>query len=222
MADRIDTATKSADLFGAGKDGFTAGNPPTVAATRVSAKFLNGLQEAIVRPIEAAGYTPDADDYNQFLYALVKLQQHFVPENGDDVGYWNTFRTHNQAGHDDDLVLAGNYATEGIDGTTVYLYSPALPVDGVYTGSVRLVVTKVGDPTIYYTQTWEASYYANGGTASIIGSSTMYSADGTGGKVSPAMGVTGATARIAVTMAAEAGTVNYNFSASWNLTCVKE
>lgn len=47
------------DLFGAGKDGFTAGSPGIAAATVLTEKFLNELQEELVAGlIEHAGLTP--------------------------------------------------------------------------------------------------------------------------------------------------------------------
>lgn len=50
-----------ADLFGAGKDGFTDGNPGTEAATVLTPEWCNQLQEELVAGlIEHAGLTPDA------------------------------------------------------------------------------------------------------------------------------------------------------------------
>ena len=53
---RIDTTTKAADLFGAGKDGFRASNPTTgLLATQLSAAWANHIQEELCNVIEAGG-----------------------------------------------------------------------------------------------------------------------------------------------------------------------
>ena len=52
---RIDHATKDADLFGSGKDGFTEGTPGTEATTVVTDDWLNGVQEEICNTVENAG-----------------------------------------------------------------------------------------------------------------------------------------------------------------------
>lgn len=70
---RIDSATAVPDLFGPGKNGFTDGNALTgVAATKLNAKFFNGVQEALVRVQEAASLVA-SDDPNQFVEAIVAL-----------------------------------------------------------------------------------------------------------------------------------------------------
>jgi hypothetical protein len=74
--DRIATANRSVDLFGAGKDGFDGGDPLEARdGTDLSAEFCNGVQESIVRVIEAAGITPDAADYDQLVEALGVVSQ---------------------------------------------------------------------------------------------------------------------------------------------------
>lgn len=68
---RIATATKAANLFGAGKDGFKDGDAVSgVVATDLEAKFFNHIQEAVVRTIEAAGLVLSGTDYDQFNAAL--------------------------------------------------------------------------------------------------------------------------------------------------------
>ena len=53
---RIATSTKAVDLFGAGKHGFTDGNPGTgIPATQLEAAWVNSLQEEIAAVIENAG-----------------------------------------------------------------------------------------------------------------------------------------------------------------------
>lgn len=68
--DRIDHATADADLYGSGKDGFTAGSVATqVPATVVTADWLNGIQEEIASVIEHAA-TPLAGRNDQMLAAI--------------------------------------------------------------------------------------------------------------------------------------------------------
>lgn len=51
---RIDHSTREEDLFGAGKDGFTEGDPQTaVPATIVTADWANSVQEELARVVEA-------------------------------------------------------------------------------------------------------------------------------------------------------------------------
>jgi hypothetical protein len=68
---RIATDTKAADLFGAGKHGFTAGDPILgVLATNFSPAWANGLQEETARLIEWAGSALDPAKYDQAKAAL--------------------------------------------------------------------------------------------------------------------------------------------------------
>lgn len=63
---RIDHPTKAADLHGAGKDGFTEGDPVAgVAATVVTDDILNAFQEEIANTIEARGEALDKLDNTQ-------------------------------------------------------------------------------------------------------------------------------------------------------------
>lgn len=53
---RIDTPTAQKDKFGAGKNGFTGGNPQTgELPTALDAPFFDSVQEEISSVIEAAG-----------------------------------------------------------------------------------------------------------------------------------------------------------------------
>ncbi len=67
--DRIPSSepTKATDLFGSGKHGYTETLP---APTKWRAPAANGVQEEIVRTIEAAGLVPSADDLGQLARAL--------------------------------------------------------------------------------------------------------------------------------------------------------
>lgn len=69
--DRISTASKAADLFGAGKHGFKDGNLSLgITPTDFNAQWFNGVQEELLNVIEAAGIVPSAATRNQLLTAL--------------------------------------------------------------------------------------------------------------------------------------------------------
>jgi len=68
---RITTATKAVDLFGAGKHGFKDGNPGLgIVATQLSAAIFNSIQEELCTIIEAAGITLDEANRAQLAAAL--------------------------------------------------------------------------------------------------------------------------------------------------------
>src|SRR5690242_18753253 len=69
---RIATSNRGVDMFGAGKDGFSASAPGVSTPTNVSAQWCNAIQEAIVRVVEMAGLAP-SDDFDQFKSALNAL-----------------------------------------------------------------------------------------------------------------------------------------------------
>jgi hypothetical protein len=52
---RIDHATREIDTFGAGKDGFTEGSPPTIPATIVTDDIANAWQEELANQVELSG-----------------------------------------------------------------------------------------------------------------------------------------------------------------------
>lgn len=63
---RIDHVTRAEDLHGAGKDGFTEGDPVAgVAATFVTDDIMNAFQEEIANTIEARGEALDKMDNTQ-------------------------------------------------------------------------------------------------------------------------------------------------------------
>ncbi len=71
---RIDTPTAQKDKFGAGKNGFTRGNPQTgTPATDLDDDYFDMLQEELVAVVEAAGLALDKSKRDQMLTALRKL-----------------------------------------------------------------------------------------------------------------------------------------------------
>lgn len=71
---RIDTPTAQKDKFGAGKNGFTRGNPQTgTPATDLDDDYFDMLQEELAGVVEATGVALDKTKHNQLLTALTKL-----------------------------------------------------------------------------------------------------------------------------------------------------
>lgn len=71
---RIDTATAQKDKFGAGKNGFTRGNPQTgTPATDLDDDYFDMLQEELCGVVEAAGLHLDKEKHNQLLDALFRV-----------------------------------------------------------------------------------------------------------------------------------------------------
>lgn len=74
---RIDTSTAQKDKFGAGKNGFTGGNPQTgELPTALNADFFDSVQEEIAAVIEAAGLTLIKSNRAQLLAAMNALVGH--------------------------------------------------------------------------------------------------------------------------------------------------
>lgn len=68
---RIDTSTAQKDKFGAGKNGFTDGNPQTgTPATDLDSAFFDSVQEELCNTIETAGFTLDPSSNTQLLTAI--------------------------------------------------------------------------------------------------------------------------------------------------------
>ena len=71
---RIDTPTAQKDKFGAGKNGFTRGNPQTgTPATDLDDDYFDMLQEELAGVVEATGVMLDKSKHNQLLTALKSL-----------------------------------------------------------------------------------------------------------------------------------------------------
>ncbi|EPB0640134.1 integrase [Yersinia enterocolitica] len=68
---RIDTPTAQVDKFGAGKNGFTRGNPQTgVPATALDDDYFDAVQEEIANAIESTGTDLKKSDRAQLLTAI--------------------------------------------------------------------------------------------------------------------------------------------------------
>ncbi|EKF7389721.1 hypothetical protein O0N69_002958 [Escherichia coli] len=71
---RIDTKTGQKDKFGAGKNGFTRGNPQTgTPATDLDDDYFDMLQEELCSVVEASGASLEKGRHDQLLTALRAL-----------------------------------------------------------------------------------------------------------------------------------------------------
>ena len=71
---RIDTKTAQKDKFGAGKNGFTRGNPQTgTPATDLDDDYFDMLQEELCSVVEASGASLEKGRHDQLLTALREL-----------------------------------------------------------------------------------------------------------------------------------------------------
>ena len=71
---RIDTKTAQKDKFGAGKNGFTRGNPQTgTPATDLDDDYFDMLQEELCSVVEASGANLEKERHDQLLTALRAL-----------------------------------------------------------------------------------------------------------------------------------------------------
>lgn len=71
---RIDTPTAQKDKFGAGKNGFTRGNPQTgTPATDLDDDYFDMLQEELAGVVEATGVNLEKSKHNQLLTAMKVL-----------------------------------------------------------------------------------------------------------------------------------------------------
>ncbi|EOY2687675.1 phage tail protein [Escherichia coli] len=71
---RIDTKTAQKDKFGAGKNGFTRGNPQTgTSATDLDDDYFDMLQEELCSVVEASGASLEKARHDQLLTALRAL-----------------------------------------------------------------------------------------------------------------------------------------------------
>jgi hypothetical protein len=69
--ERIQTSTKSVDKFGAGKHGFTNGNPSTgTPSTQIDEAWCDSVQEELANAIEGAGLALNVADRTQLRQAI--------------------------------------------------------------------------------------------------------------------------------------------------------
>lgn len=81
---RIDTPTAQKDKFGAGKNGFTRGNPQTgTPATELDDDYFDAIQEELATVVEATGVPLNRAKHDQLLTALKALLLSRVNPFGD-------------------------------------------------------------------------------------------------------------------------------------------
>lgn len=78
---RIDTPTAQIDKFGAGKNGFTNGEPSTGRrATDLNSDMWDAVQEEICNAIEKSGLALNKDQHDQLYQAIVKIITSKIPD----------------------------------------------------------------------------------------------------------------------------------------------
>ncbi|EKN4195037.1 phage tail protein [Yersinia enterocolitica] len=78
---RIDTPTAQVDKFGAGKNGFTRGNPQTgVPSTALDDDYFDAVQEELAGVVEAAGFALNKANRAQLLAAIQHLITLGIPD----------------------------------------------------------------------------------------------------------------------------------------------
>lgn len=178
---RISTDSKAVDLFGAGKHGYTAGDPPSgVPATEMSAAALNAIQEEIAGVIEGADINlDDAYDGQQLKRAVATIARDWLPEytgtfgvdrlwrireNGDERDTWYTRESM-------DLHLN---AASGANMSTLF----DTPLNTHFVGTATAVLVRTDDNTAEagYVMTFHGSNVS--GTASVNHEELTYSNDG--------------------------------------------
>lgn len=78
---RIDTSTAQIDKFGAGKNGFTNGDPTTGRrSTDLNSDMWDAVQEEICTVIEESGLALNKEQHDQLYRAIVKLIAGQIPD----------------------------------------------------------------------------------------------------------------------------------------------
>ncbi|EKR4916075.1 hypothetical protein P8H85_003347 [Escherichia coli] len=146
---RIDTKTAQKDKFGAGKNGFTRGNPQTgTPATDLDDDYFDMLQEELCSVVEASGASLEKGRHDQLLTALRALllsrnnpfgdikSDGTVPTALENLGLGKGIAVADQGSNangkwrkysDGSIELMGFSAAPGSDGLTSVVYPIALP-----------------------------------------------------------------------------------------------
>ncbi len=158
---RIDHATKDEDLHGAGKDGFTEGDPQTaVPATVVTEDWLNDVQENIARAIEDAdgGNTALSKGNHEQLKNVIQFQQE----------YWSAAQTITSAGS---LTLPHGFDTAP---KLVQCYLKCVTAEAGYSIDDQVIINPAGN---------DPAGAANRGVALVIDTTDIYVRFGSDGVV---------------------------------------
>lgn len=78
---RIDTSTAQIDKFGAGKNGFTNGDPATGRrATDLNSDMWDAVQEEICSVIEKSGFVLKKEQHDQLYLAIINIITSKIPD----------------------------------------------------------------------------------------------------------------------------------------------
>lgn len=173
--DRIATATKAVDLFGAGKHGFTGGNPNgSVPATKLSSEFCNAVQESLCRLIELVGVTLDATDHDQFKQAVYLAIRDWRPAPTTESGAARTWVTENSANFENWLVAERTISdVNRASGGTATCDFEVLN-DGGFGGEVEVLVMRTDLATKCARIKWAFQGVCQAGTVTINASDLLY------------------------------------------------
>ncbi|EAQ4622706.1 hypothetical protein DSD72_14810 [Salmonella enterica] len=123
---RIDTKTAQKDKFGAGKNGFTRGNPQTgTPATDLDDDYFDMLQEELCSVVEASGASLEKGRHDQLLTALRALLLSRKNPFGDIKSDGTVKTALENLGLGDVLhagagrLLAGTFVSDAIDRTSI-------------------------------------------------------------------------------------------------------
>ena len=151
--DRINHASAEADKFGAGKDGWTNGDPADPGSGTVpQEEWFDGVQEELVGLIEQAGNTPTDADYGQLADVLLaKVSGHYTAD--ESIAFSGLAET---------ASLIYDAATLTNDRRVLFSFGPASANTRVYWSSAALEIT--------YNVTWlqGTGWVSSGSQESII------------------------------------------------------
>jgi hypothetical protein len=219
---RIATATKSVDLFGAGKHGFTEGDAQAgVAPTDLSGNWFNDVQEEIAGVLEKAGKTLDSTvRLFDAIFDGVRLWKPELTLAG--VATYIFQRTH-VLGSDGDKYgeLTSTVALrQAAPSTTHSINSAAMP-NGFYEGVATVSITRDGSAAIYYGRRWEVAFTVTSGVASGLTATAQGTGhDTSGGLFTIAFAGNSGAFRLNVTIGASVGNT-FNIACTYKLTRVQ-
>lgn len=129
---RIDTKTAQKDKFGAGKNGFTRGNPQTgTPATDLDDDYFDMLQEELCSVVEASGASLEKGRHDQLLTALRALLLSRKNPFGDIKSDGTVKTALENLGLED---LAKTSANNTFTGEVKFTLSVSLPANTAYKG----------------------------------------------------------------------------------------
>lgn len=177
MAVIIGTASAVADLFGAGVDGFTDGDPQAgVPATEFSDDWCNGVQQEINNAIdwsEDATLALDNTDREQLAKSIDYQNRHVYPRiNVTSTYYWRSHATAG-AGAEYQRMEESGYRVEAADSSVQNVVGLLLPNNSQANVILRGSLVKSDDMTVYGNGIYAASIVNDAGTYTLQSFSPM-------------------------------------------------